>query len=167
MTLENGIKHARPNKHLGEYLNELSHGMLLGARGNSGVILSQLFHGMSVELERKSIVDAGELRDALVRAYKTAYAAVAHPVEGTVLTVAREGIENVRAQVRRGTTVDMVMSMYLAEMRKSVKNTPEILKVLKDAGVLDSGAVGYITVIDGMTRARSHTSIVPNFCYNS
>lgn len=153
MTLENGIKHARSNKHLGEYLNELNHGMLLGARGNSGVILSQLFHGMSVELERKSIVDAGELRDALVRAYKTAYAAVAHPVEGTILTVAREGIENVRSQVRRGTTVDMVMSMYLAEMRKSVKNTPEILKVLKDAGVLDSGAVGYITVVDGMTRA--------------
>ena len=58
MTLDNGIKHARSNKHLGEYLNELSHGMLLGARGNSGVILSQLFHGMSVELERKSIVDA-------------------------------------------------------------------------------------------------------------
>ena len=49
MTLENGIKHARSNKHLGEYLNELSHGMLLGARGNSGVILSQLFHGMSVD----------------------------------------------------------------------------------------------------------------------
>ena len=153
MTIENGIKHARPNKHLGEYLKELSHGMLLGARGNSGVILSQLFHGMSVELERKGIVDAGELRDALVRAYKTAYAAVAHPVEGTILTVAREGIENIRAQIRRGTTVDMVMSMYLAEMRKSVKHTPEILKVLKDAGVLDSGAVGYITIIDGMTRA--------------
>lgn len=160
MTLENGIKSAKSDKHLGNYLKGLSQGMLLGARGNSGVILSQLFYGMSVELERKGIVNAGELRDALVCAYKTAYSAVVHPVEGTILTVAREGIENIRAQVRRGTTVDMVMSMYLAEMRKSVKHTPEILKVLKEAGVLDSGAVGYITIVDGMTRAMYGENVV-------
>lgn len=152
MTLENGIKHAKSDTHLGNYLKGLSHGMLLGARGNSGVILSQLFHGMAIELERKSVVDAGELRNTLISAYKTAYSAVVHPVEGTILTVAREGIENIRSQVGRGTTADMVMSMYLAEMRKAVKHTPEILNVLKDAGVLDSGAVGYITIVDGMVR---------------
>ena len=152
-TLENGINHAKSNKHMGCYLKELSKGMLLGARGNSGVILSQLFRGMADELERDSFVDAGELRDALIRAYKTAYSAVIRPVEGTLLTVSREGIENIRSQIRRGTTCDMVMSMYLAEMKKSVRHTPEILAALKEAGVLDSGAVGYITVVDGMTRA--------------
>lgn len=159
MTLENGIKNAPSDKHLGNYLKSLSNGMLLGARGNSGVILSQLFYGMSVELERKGIVDAGELRDAFTRAYKTAYSAVAHPVEGTILTIAREGIENIRSQIRRGITADMVVSMYLAEMRKSVRHTPEMLNVLKEAGVLDSGAVGYITIMDGMARAMYGESI--------
>ena len=151
-TLENGISHAESDKHLGNYLKQLSKGMLLGARGNSGVILSQLFRGFAEELERDSLADAGEIKSALIAAYKTAYSAVAHPVEGTVLTVAREGIENVCSQIRRGTTADMVFSMYLAEMRKSVRHTPEILRTLKDAGVLDSGAVGYIAIVDGMTR---------------
>lgn len=151
-TLENGINHAESDKHLGNYLKQLSKGMLLGARGNSGVILSQLFRGFATELERDSVADAGEIKSALIAAYKTAYSAVAHPVEGTVLTVAREGIENIGWQIRRGTTADMVFSMYLAEMRKSVRHTPEILRTLKDAGVLDSGAVGYITIVDGMTR---------------
>lgn len=94
-TLENGISHAESDKHLGNYLKQLSKGMLLGARGNSGVILSQLFRGFAEELERDSLADAGEIKSALIAAYKTAYSAVAHPVEGTVLTVAREGIENV------------------------------------------------------------------------
>lgn len=162
-TLQNGVNHAASNKHVGNYLKQLSDGMLLGARGNSGVILSQLFRGLAAELERDSVVDAGEMKNALIRAYKTAYAAVAHPVEGTVLTVAREGIENVCRQIRRGTGVDMVFSMYLAEMRKSVKQTPELLRTLKEAGVLDSGAVGYITIVDGMTRAMFGEEIsLPN-----
>lgn len=153
LTLENGIKNAVPNSHLGNYIKQLAYGMLLGARGNSGVILSQLFRGMAEELQDKSVVNAGELRNAFVRAYKTAYAAVIRPVEGTILTVSREGIENIVPQIRRGTTVDMVMSMYLGEMKKSVRHTPEILSTLREAGVLDSGAVGYITIIEGMTRS--------------
>ena len=161
-TLENGIKNAESNVHLGIYLKNLSQGMLLGARGNSGVILSQLFKGMSKELERNSVVDAGELRDALIRAYKTAYSAVIHPVEGTLLTVAREGIENIRSQIGRNTTCDMVMSMYLAEMKKSVRHTPEILATLKEAGVLDSGAMGYIMIVDGMTRTMFGEELKPS-----
>ena len=153
LTLENGIKNAVPNSHLGNYIKQLAYGMLLGARGNSGVILSQLFRGMAEELQDKSIVNAGELRNAFVRAYKTAYAAVIRPVEGTILTVSREGIENIVPQIRRGTTVDMVMSMYLGEMKKSVRHTPDMLSMLREAGVLDSGAVGYITIIEGMTRS--------------
>lgn len=149
-TLENGISTARPDKHMGRYLKALSRGMLLGARGNSGVILSQLFRGIAEELESDGIVNAGELRDALIRAYRTAYDAIVHPVEGTMLTVAREGIENIRANIRRGTTCEDVLVMYLAEMRKSVRRTPDLLPVLREAGVLDSGAMGLITIFDGM-----------------
>lgn len=161
LTLESGINSAKSNKHLGLYLKDVAKGMLLGARGNSGVILSQLFKGLAVKLESKSYINAGELRDGLIEAYKTAYSAVAHPTEGTILTVAREGVENIISQIRRGTTPDMVMSMYLAEMRKSVRNTPELLPKLKEAGVLDSGAVGYITIVDGMARAMYGEVILP------
>lgn len=151
-TLENGLSTARPDKHMGRYLKELSRGMLLGARGNSGVILSQLFRGLAAELKDNGIVNAGELRNALIRAYRTAYGAIVHPVEGTMLTVAREGIENIRARIRRGTTCADVLAMYLAEMRQSVRRTPDLLPVLREAGVLDSGAVGLITIFDGMVR---------------
>lgn len=162
-TLENGIKNAKPDKHLGEYLKGLSKGMLLGARGNSGVILSQLFSGIAKEVERNGYINAGELKNALVRAYKTAYSAVQHPVEGTILTVAREGIEGIRSQIRRGTTVSMVFSAYLAEMKKSVYRTPEMLGVLKEAGVLDSGAVGYVTIFEGMIKGMYGETVQPLF----
>ncbi len=162
-TLENGIKNAKSTEHLGEYLKSVAKGMLLGARGNSGVILSQLFRGMSKELERNGYINAGELKNALIKAYKTAYSAVQHPVEGTILTVAREGIEGIRSQIRRGTTAWMVMSMYLAEMKKSAYRTPEMLGVLKEAGVLDSGAVGYVTIFEGMLKTMYGETVKPEY----
>ena len=150
LTLENGIRHAPSRRESGAYLKGLSEGMLLGARGNSGVILSQLFKGIFLELTHCGNVNPGELRDALVRAYRTAYAAIMRPVEGTLLTVAREGIENVRDHVGRGTSVDDLLSMYLASMKKSLITTPDLLPVLKEAGVVDSGAMGYIAIVEGM-----------------
>lgn len=158
-TLENGIRHAKPNEHLGAYLKELSAGMLWGARGNSGVILSQLFKGFADSLARCGIANAGEVRDALVRAYQTAYRAIVHPVEGTILTAAREGIENIKPQIVRGSTVDDVFSLYLAEMRKSLQHLPDLLPALKEAGVTDSGAIGYIAIIEGMVRAARGESV--------
>ena len=125
-TLENGIQHAKPTAHLGEYLKELSTGMLWGARGNSGVILSQLFKGFADELVRCSIANVNETCDALVKAYRTAYRSVVHPVEGTILTVAREGIEKIKSQLGRGNFVNDVFSLYLAEMRKSLENLPDL-----------------------------------------
>lgn len=158
-TLENGIMTARSDKHMGRYLKALSRGMLLGARGNSGVILSQLFRGLAEELRDNGIVNAGELRDALICAYRTAYSAIVNPVEGTMLTVAREGIENIRASIRRGTTCEDVLVMFLAEMRQSVRRTPDLLPVLREAGVLDSGAIGLITIFDGMVRTLNGEKI--------
>lgn len=153
LTLAHGIEHARQNSHLGEYLKQFSEGMLLGARGNSGVILSQLFKGFAQELEDDSIADVSELRDAFIRAYKTAYRSVSRPVEGTILTVAREGIENIKSHLGRGVLVPNLFSMYLAEMRRTLAQTPQMLPVLRDAGVVDSGGFGYVLLIEGMEKS--------------
>lgn len=152
LTVENAVRSAQAKPELCYYLKDVSEGMLLGARGNSGVILSQIFKGMYLELSRCAAATPGDLRNALIRAYKVAYASVVQPVEGTMLTVAREGVEHIRTQVDRSTTIETLLSMYAAEMRKTLSYTPEMLDVLKDAGVVDSGALGFITLIEGMLK---------------
>ena len=135
MTLENGVTNTKTNSNLGEYLKDLSRNMLIGARGNSGVILSQLFRGFFEELRRCSIANSQELKDAFINAYKMAYKAVPKPTEGTILTVAREGIEHIKNQISRSTRIDTFFAIYLAEMKKSLDYTPELLPMLKEAGV--------------------------------
>ena len=116
------------------------------------IFLSQLFKGMWQELARTTMIGPGEMRSALIRSYRVAYAAVVQPVEGTILTVAREGIEHIRSQISRTTGIDTLLSMYIAEMRKTLSYTPEMLDVLKEAGVIDSGALGYILICEGMLK---------------
>ena len=152
LTLENGIRYARTAMNAGEYLKKLSEGMLLGARGNSGVILSQFYKGFYVELARCAQIGVGELRNGLIKGYRTAYSAVVKPAEGTILTVTREGIEHIRGQITRSTTIEQLMSMYIAEMKKTLAMTPEMLPVLKEAGVVDSGALGFIAITEGMLK---------------
>lgn len=149
-TLQNGIDYAKSDEILAHYLKTLSAGMLLGARGNSGVILSQFFKGMQLELSRCVVAGIGELRNALIRGYRTAYSAVVKPVEGTILTVTREGIEHIRPQINRNTAIEELLSMYIAEMKKTLAYTPELLPVLKESGVIDSGGQGFIYIVEGM-----------------
>lgn len=153
LTVENGIKNASSTKSFCDYLNALSTGMLFGARGNSGVILSQLIKGLSTALEGDGIVNLNELKQALVSAYKTAYTAVIHPVEGTILTVSREGIENILYDSPKNVSIENFLTLYLNEMRNSLSKTPNLLPALKDAGVVDSGAFGYIILIEGMVKS--------------
>ena len=150
MTLAHGLRNATSHTDVNVFLKTLSAGMLLGARGNSGVILSQFFYGFSQELSRAALIGPGELRSALIRGYRAAYQAVLQPVEGTMLSVAREGIEHIRGQITRSTGIDVILSMYIAEMRKTLSQTPEMLAVLKEAGVVDSGAAGFILIFEGM-----------------
>ena len=153
LTLEHGIQYAYSTAVAGDYLKKLSEGMLLGARGNSGVILSQFFKGFYVELARCAQLGVDELRNGLIRGYRTAYSAVVKPTEGTILTVTREGIEHIRGQLNRSTTVEQLFSMYIAEMKKTLALTPEMLPVLKESGVVDSGALGFIAIAEGMLKA--------------
>ncbi len=152
LTLEKGLRFAQSSPELCTYLKAFSEGLLFGARGNSGVILSQLFNGFYQELSRCAAANVADLRNALIRGYRVAYRAVVRPVEGTILTVAREGIERTRTQIDRSTTVETLLSIYIAEMKKSLAATPELLPVLKESNVIDSGGAGYIYIIEGMLK---------------
>ena len=156
ITLERGMG-ATPTAHLGNYLKELSDGMLWSARGNSGVILSQIFKGFAAQLADSGSADAAGVRDALVNAYRTAYRGVTNPVEGTILTVAREGAEHLADGTDMG--VDGVFARYLSEMRKSFGRLPELLPVLKEADVMDSGAMGYLLIVEGMLGALNGETV--------
>ncbi|PYE56280.1 DAK2 domain-containing protein [Deinococcus yavapaiensis] len=123
----------------------ISYGALLGARGNSGVILSQLLKGFSEAIRDLRDVSAQQLTHALEAAQKSGYGAVMKPVEGTILTVARE-----TAKGARGGTVTEVLQNALHAGREALARTPEQLPALKQAGVVDSGGQGYLYVIEGM-----------------
>ena len=159
LTLENGIRCAQSCKPLNDYLKALSSGMLLGARGNSGVILSQIFKGVYLELSRYSSATAVELRNAFIRGYRVAYESVIKPVEGTILTVAREGIEQASQQQRRLNDIETLLASYIANMEISLAATPTLLPVLAEAGVVDSGGKGYLEIVRGMYEAL--TGAVP------
>ncbi len=152
LTLENGVNYARSSEEACVYLRTLSDGMLLGARGNSGVILSQFFKGFATALSKCVWIGPGELRNGLIRGYQTAYESVVHPVEGTILSVTREGIELIRSSITRNSSIENILSMYIAQMKKTLSYTPQMLSVLKEAGVVDSGAAGFILIAEGMLK---------------
>ncbi len=149
LTVQHGLN-AKSNVNLGVYLSSVAKEMLLGARGNSGVILSQLFFGLARSLVRHSYAYPREMANALIYGYRTAYKAVINPVEGTILSVSRLGIENIKTQIVGRMTFEKMYKLYLQEMEKVLLDTPNMLPILKDAGVLDSGAKGYIYLVEGM-----------------
>jgi DAK2 domain fusion protein YloV len=129
----------------------MAKGALVGARGNSGVILSQIFSGLSQSLDGKESITGKELAEALTKASTVAYAGLSNPVEGTILTVMREAAE--AAQEHAATVSDDVVSVVEATAnaaKESVANTPTLLPVLKEAGVVDAGGQGLYTIIEGV-----------------
>ncbi len=123
-------------------------GMLLAARGNSGVILSQLFDGIAKGLDGRSTASAVELAYALRSGVRSAYEAVLKPTEGTILTVARCATENTQGEEADSPT--SYMATYITEAKKTLERTPEMLPVLKKAGVIDSGGAGLVCILEGM-----------------
>ena len=130
--------------------SKLADGMLLGARGNSGVILSQLFAGIAKGLEGAECADAATLGRAFQMGVAQAYSAVMTPTEGTILTVAREATDYAVANTTSTTTLEDFFSNFIKEMRASLKRTPDLLPILKESGVIDSGGAGLVYVIEGM-----------------
>ena len=125
-------------------------GSLLGARGNSGVILSQILKGMASGIEEKNSFSSADLANALHLASERAYRVVANPVEGTILTVIREASEAASGTAERGASFAHTMMSVVSRAKKTVKRTPELLPVLKEAGVVDAGAKGLYYVFEGM-----------------
>lgn len=154
MTIENGVNEIAliDETNIYELSRKLSRGMLMGARGNSGVILSQLFRGMSNGLEGFNQVNAIGLAKAFDSGVKQAYKAVMTPVEGTILTVAREASEKMNLIANSKMSINEFFDEYINEAKASLERTPDLLPVLKEAGVVDSGGAGYICIIEGMIK---------------
>jgi DAK2 domain fusion protein YloV len=135
---------------IGNVAKLLARGMLMGARGNSGVILSQLFSGMANGLKGHDTVGLAEFSHALRQGVEQAYQAVINPVEGTMLTVAREGADRALSIAEDCDNFEQLFELYLEELNQSLERTPDLLPILKEVGVIDSGGAGYIDVVIGM-----------------
>ncbi len=157
MTISGGISplKAEGKEEIGAKAAALAHGMLLNARGNSGVILSQLFAGIAKGLAGAELADVALFGAALQSGVAEAYSAVARPVEGTVLTVAREGVEYAVANITEACDACEFFEALTAEMHRSLERTPDLLPALAEAGVIDSGGAGLIAIFEGMKAALS------------
>lgn len=137
------------SEHIGKTAQALSKGLLMGARGNSGVILSQLFRGFGKFVEKEATIDAKAFAGAFQAGVDTAYKAVMKPVEGTILTVAREAAKKGVEVAESETDIIAVMEAFTAEAKASLQRTPDLLPVLKEVGVVDSGGQGLLFVYEG------------------
>ena len=152
LTLTSGAKEVqnRSDNDIYSIAKTFSRGLLMGARGNSGVITSQIFRGFAEALEGKKEINAVELADAFVNGSKIAYKAVIRPVEGTILTVIRESSENLKKKIRTFSSIEDAFKILLNEAKESLERTPNLLPVLKEVGVVDSGGAGLVKILEGM-----------------
>ena len=152
LTCTSGAKEIqnRSDLSVSEIAKVFSRGLLMGARGNSGVITSQIFRGFSQGLEGLNDANAIQFAAAFVNGVKVAYKAVMRPVEGTILTVIRESATHLSEVVKDTWTITKCMDVLIKEAHASLKRTPELLPVLKEVGVVDSGGAGLIKILEGM-----------------
>ncbi|WP_106497663.1 DAK2 domain-containing protein [Lentibacillus sp. Marseille-P4043] len=134
---------------ISEVANAFAKGLLMGARGNSGVILSQLFRGFAKGVEKQQTLSSEDLANAFENGVATAYKAVMKPVEGTILTVAKDAADVAVQEAEKETDVVVIMEKVLTEAKASLKRTPDLLPVLKEVGVVDSGGQGLVTIYEG------------------
>ena len=151
LSMTSGSKETEVNaqNHIGKTAQSLSKGLLMGARGNSGVILSQLFRGFGKAIEKDHTIDALALANAFQAGVDTAYKAVMKPVEGTILTVAREAAAKAVQVAQKETDIIKVVEALVEEGKNSLNRTPDLLPVLKEVGVVDSGGQGLLFVYEG------------------
>lgn len=155
LTMTSGREEVENNlsKNIGELGKTFSKGLLMGARGNSGVILSQLFRGFCKNIESESEINSKLLAESFQAGVETAYKAVMKPVEGTILTVAKDAAQ--AAVKKANNTEDCIelMEYIIVKANESLENTPNLLAVLKEVGVVDSGGKGLLCVYEGFLKA--------------
>lgn len=151
LSMTSGAKEVKNHisDHIGKVASALAKGLLMGARGNSGVILSQLFRGFAKAIEGKQTITSVEFAAALEAGVATAYKAVMKPVEGTILTVAKDAAKRAVAVAKKQPDLAAVMEEVVKEAKASLQRTPDLLPVLKEVGVVDSGGQGLVYVYEG------------------
>ena len=157
----NNLKNINENS-IGAKAEALANGMLLNARGNSGVILSQFFYGIALSLKDKINADTKVIAEAFKEGVNKAYASVVNPVEGTMLTVIREATENAINNLEKNESIGEFFNYYLNEMQSSLDRTPDLLFSLKEADVVDSGGKGLVYIVEGMKSAIEGKEIEQN-----
>lgn len=152
LTMTSGVKEIqnRSDESVAEIAKAFSRGLLMGARGNSGVITSQIFRGFAQGLEDKKEANAVEFARAFEKGVEVAYKAVVRPVEGTILTVMREASEVLSKVVKKDFSIERTMDVLIKEARESLKRTPDLLPILKEVGVIDSGGAGLLKIFEGL-----------------
>ena len=162
LTMTSGSKEIqnRADTNIYDIGKTFSRGLLMGARGNSGVITSQIFRGFSQGLEGKSEINAEEFSRALQKGVEVAYKAVIRPVEGTILTVVRESSQFLAKNVRSGMSFEKAFDFLLKEAKESLQRTPDLLPILKEVGVVDSGGAGLIYIFEGMRAGIEEDSFI-------
>jgi len=144
---------------VGELLKIIAEGSLMGARGNSGVILSQFFYGLSCEMNSNEKISISELADALHNGSVYAYRSVSNPVEGTILTVMREMSQTALENKDTITDITLFFEKILIKGKEVLNKTPDMLPVLKEAGVVDAGGCGFVFIMEGMLRCLKGKSL--------
>ena len=164
-TIEGGLAEAKKQEfdNLGAFSNQFARGILLSARGNSGVILSQIFAGINDVLKEYDTIGAKDLVKAYEQGVVKAYSAVQNPTEGTILTVFRESTECVSKQVDESTSIEDFFTLHIKEAMRSLEATKTILPALAEADVVDSGGAGYLYVAQGMLQALDGREISYEF----
>ncbi|UCZ51776.1 DAK2 domain-containing protein [Bacillus shivajii] len=162
LTITSGVKEVKGanTENVGKVAGSFAKGLLMGARGNSGVILSQLFRGFSKSVEGKEELTAKDLSLAFEYGVEMAYKAVMKPVEGTILTVAKDSAKKAGEYTKRNDDVIGLMEAVLEEAKASLERTPDLLPVLKEVGVVDSGGQGLVTIYEGFLAVLKGEKIV-------
>lgn len=162
MSFTSGVENLKQSKSekVGELAGALAKGLLMGARGNSGVILSQIFRGFSQAIKDKDTLDAADFAAAFAGGVESAYKAVMKPVEGTILTVARESAIRGEKKAAKTDNIIEIMQSIVTGAEKALAKTPELLPVLKQVGVVDSGGKGLLSVYEGFLAALKGEAII-------
>lgn len=157
LTVKSGAKAVNESNatDVGTLAKAFAKGLLMGARGNSGVITSQLFRGFAKSMEHKETLNAQDVIDAFTGGVQTAYQAVMKPVEGTILTVAREAAKGALLKAKKTDDIIEIMRALVESSKKSLANTPNLLPVLKEVGVVDSGGQGLVFIYEGFLEGLS------------